>query len=93
MENWKNEIDKAATKMIAEMQKANIPANKVDILNSVVTDLKGDLDKHARTDFAVYGYQTPQKYVANVYGMTGKFADHGSLKHQVAFSLAKLMGA
>jgi len=91
MKNWKIEIDKAASKMETEMQKANVPADKLELLNSVVSGLKSDLDKHARTDFAVYGYQTPQKYVANVYGMSGKFADHGSLKHVIAANLAKLM--
>lgn len=95
MTNWKNEIDAAAKKMVGEMKKAGFSAEKIElnkkILDQVVESLKSDLDKHTNGDLIARSITSAKSYTANVYGMTGKFAAHGSQKHAVAHSLAKLM--
>jgi hypothetical protein len=95
MTNFKNEIDAAADKMIAEMVKANFSPEKLEmnkkVLLPVIEGLKADLDKYTITDLKFYGCKDAKTYVASVYGMAGKFADHGSMKHRVASGLSKLM--
>ena len=95
MTNWKNEIDAAAEKMVNEMKKAGFSTEKIElnskILSNVTESLKADLDKFSASDLQVYGCTSAKAYTASVYGMAGKFAAHGTQKHAVAASLAKMM--
>jgi hypothetical protein len=81
--------------MIGKMVKANFSAEKLElnktILQSVANELNADLDQYTRTDLVFYGCKDAKTYVASVYGLAGKFADHGSMKHKIANSIARLM--
>jgi hypothetical protein len=95
MKNWKDEIDQAVEKMVAQMVQANFSQEKLDmnknLLSTVADGLKQDLDKYTASDLMFWGCKDAKTYVTGIYGMAGKFADQGSMKHKIASSIAQLM--
>ena len=91
---FKTQIDDAHKKMVALLEQSmsgeNLQKNK-DLLQSVVDGLKLDYNNHSNLELKFYGYNDAKSFVRKVYSMTGKFADHDSLKHRIAVSLSKLM--
>lgn len=91
MKNWAEEI-KAGTETVkaemAKMMDSEKLQKNIETIEAVAAELVANLDTLARTDYIVYGYKDAKDYAAKAYSMTGNMADHGSLKHKVAASIA-----